>query len=112
MLKFLVKLGFPSKRKWTKNQLLEFIWKIQNEENFDRVASSMEGKGKRTYSDELKDKLPMLHVYREQFASIDRLDIFLSNSDSEIRHQSWRDYSNESSSLPSITLVYYSLSVE
>jgi len=89
-LKFLVKLGFPSKRKWTKNQLLEFIWKIQNEENFDRVASSMEGKGKRTYSDELKDKLPMLHVYREQFASIDRLDIFLSNSDSEIRHQSWR----------------------
>ena len=89
-LAFIAKLGFQKRQLRTKFELLQFIWTLESDEQFQEVADKMEGKGRRVSADRLKTALPMLDTYRNHFASIDRVDIFLSRADSEIKHRKWQ----------------------
>jgi hypothetical protein len=85
----LAKLGFSGLQKFSKTESIELLWSLKDEETMKQLGESLAGKSPRTYSESLKATLPMLELYRSHFASIDRVDIFLSNVESSTKHRNW-----------------------
>jgi len=83
-------LGFSGLAKLSKLAKAALLWKAQNLQHMREVSDSLETKAKKPRSLATEKILPQIALYRKHFASIDRLDIFLSNADSGMKQKYWR----------------------
>jgi transposase-like protein len=88
--KMLAKLGFSTTGRLTKTDALELLWKVKDHENMAAVAAAVSSKSSRLRQESVQSLLPMLTNYREHFASIDKLDVFLAETEPAIKHAGWR----------------------
>src|SRR3989338_7937805 len=86
----LKQLGFTGIRSLRKKECVDLLLEIRNEEHLSDIARTMLSKKTRPRKVSLETELPHLSIYRKHFASLDRVDVFLSCVDSEIRHRSFR----------------------
>ncbi|MDP2437856.1 MAG: hypothetical protein Q8P67_19105 [archaeon] len=83
-------LRYPNATTMKKKEALETLWAIKDSANMTLIAETMVPKCPRLLGADEKSRLPMVTIYREHFASIDRLDSFLSQADSSIKYRCWR----------------------
>lgn len=74
-----------------KFDLVNLILKVRDEENLKQVSMTMSPKETRGPNQNLDEILPMISLYRSNFASIDKADVYLSLYDTQIRFKHWKN---------------------
>lgn len=83
-------LGFSGLAKLSKAGKSALLWGAQNKSNMKQQTEELKTKAKKARNVSTHDILPNLALYRDHFASVDRLDVFLSNCEAGLKHKYWR----------------------
>jgi len=83
-------LGFSGLAKLSKAGKSALLWDEQNKSNMKQQTEELKTKAKKARNFSTYDILPNLALYRDHFASVDRLDVFLSNCEAGLKHKYWR----------------------
>lgn len=88
--KLLQAQGFTNLSSHSKSDLQKLLWSIKTDDYLKECAGTFIPKSSKLRSQSLEEVLPQLYLYRQHFAAVDRLDIYLSNSESRCRQKYWR----------------------
>ena len=70
--------------------LAELLISAGSDQQFCEKAATLQHKAKRPQTAKVAEIMPMVQLYRDEFASVDKLDMFMSQVDLRIKFLSWQ----------------------